>query len=1285
MVRDSLLLSAIAAVLFVFNTTRLPVPQRHAQHSAGAWPTSLMALLMGTGLICALVGGVLLAQDVSLLLLEPFRRALWLIGLGLFLLGALWPASNRAEQPAFRWRRTEDGEFARVAASAASQSDASPTKTIENRAGSDLLAREHIITLLIGVLLVAALLRVWTAWSLPANCIGAECTRLLQDVDNVASPQPTDAGLVLHAVSQVTTRWIEANVRMLRLLGVVIGTLTVLAVFVFAHQVVRASGALAAAALLAVNAWHIQASVLLDPFSALPLLISLSGWTLLRFYRRGNLRWLAAASVAWGLLLFDTGALRLALTAWLLVAGGIGLFALPMEHWTWRMVRIAVWMLGALASAAPWLFSAPLATSSPPVPSAGSFMSTLWHELTTLFLPGMANGLAAYSESPPLGMLAAALFILGLGVLVRAVRQPAALLVLSNLVIGVVAVALVTTNRSVAESSLSGATPMPDPRLVLLPALFVSVAVALDQIIASFQQTWRALVSPARVATTALALLLVLTAPFALRTAGHMGTTTDRADTGLPTAAGRYLAEQLTADSDTPAGVTYFVPPALLADPALRATAGPVLEDASAANRVQTFEPMADLFFNAAQTDRVYLLSASEQPLVTLLRQLYPGGAMEQHPVADGNQPAFTTFRVPLSAVRDAKGLRAFYFAGDEIGPVSAAAATEPVRSLRFAGNEPPLAPPFSTRWEGSLLAPAAGNYTFFLEPMGDDSPFAHDAGDQQDAPQVILRLDGQLVLDTAADLREQRVPLARGPYRVDLRYRSGANPGGFAIRWQRPDGRTEFIPAELLHSPPVPASGLLGTYFAGERLGGPPLLHQKDLLIGLPVDLPRPYSVRWRGKLAASRAGEYLLGATTTGRLALRVKGQLLLDLPDASLREDNIGYREGLLYLARGWHDIEIEYVPGADSSDEHDAGVQLFWQPPGGAPDRLPARYLAPVTEQTAHAIRPLPTAPELTDAHLGDANFALTQAPAFRDPQVIVPPDALPLLSARSLWQRGNGCGAADGQFNAPRGVAIDAPAGLIYIADTGNRRVVAYDRAGDFVRSVVSEQFQEPFDVAVQPASSSAPSSERRTPLVLDAVAQQIWRIPAATDASAPPITALPLETSFYRPRGFDVDVLGNLFVADTGGGRVVVLSAEGEVIATSGGPDTLLGRGQPVDAALINGQLWAVTAEDGRLWRLQESEISRNGGITAVQPTNTFDAPHFAALPDRRFFLTDPMRSRVLLYAQNGQPLRQLALPERLQTPVGVAAAVIEGRTLLAVTDSAACRVSLWEIVTSEQ
>jgi sugar lactone lactonase YvrE len=234
---------------------------------------------------------------------------------------------------------------------------------------------------------------------------------------------------------------------------------------------------------------------------------------------------------------------------------------------------------------------------------------------------------------------------------------------------------------------------------------------------------------------------------------------------------------------------------------------------------------------------------------------------------------------------------------------------------------------------------------------------------------------------------------------------------------------------------------------------------------------------------------------------------------------------------------------------------------------------------------------------------------------------------------------------------------------VFVEDTANRRIAIFRLDGVQDSLIQSDLFQEPFDVELAPDGALH---------ILDALAQQVFRVEMESGA----VELLPLATSFYRPRGLAFDTAGNLIIADTGGGRAAILQRDGQDAGQYGGRDTLLGRGQPVDALWVDGALWAVSAEDGRLWRLDT-----DGSMTAVQPTNTLHGPQLAGLPDGRFFMSDPGRGLVLLHAKNGQPAGQFTAPGVIVTPTGIDVASGDDRISLVVVDSTACTVSLWQML----
>jgi DNA-binding beta-propeller fold protein YncE len=312
-------------------------------------------------------------------------------------------------------------------------------------------------------------------------------------------------------------------------------------------------------------------------------------------------------------------------------------------------------------------------------------------------------------------------------------------------------------------------------------------------------------------------------------------------------------------------------------------------------------------------------------------------------------------------------------------------------------------------------------------------------------------------------------------------------------------------------------------------------------------------------------------------------------------------------------------------------------------------------------------PLPPAPELVDTRLGNDRLALTaNLPAYQPMRTLSPPN-LPLLISEPVWTVANGCGADDSQFASPRGLAVDAQNGRLYVADTENRRVVELMLAdGSFVTAYALPGFQEPVDVAIDPQG---------TLLVLDAAAQTIFRMDRATGESA----TMALGTGFYHPRGFTIDWAGNIAVADTGGARVVVLDAMGSFLTQFGGLDTGLGQGQPVDVLALDEQLWAIAADHGRLWRLDLM-----GSVAVSDRATTLTGPQLAGLPDGSgFFMSDPVRRTVLYFAPTGQIIGELGYTDAFINPMGIATTFgPDGFVNLVVGDSTTCAISLWRLQT---
>ena len=116
----------------------------------------------------------------------------------------------------------------------------------------------------------------------------------------------------------------------------------------------------------------------------------------------------------------------------------------------------------------------------------------------------------------------------------------------------------------------------------------------------------------------------------------------------------------------------------------------------------------------------------------------------------------------------------------------------------------------FAARWTGRIDPPASGTYR--ITTVSDDG--------------VRLWLDGKLMIDNWGDhgpTEDQgTVVLTAGrPVEVKVEYYQGAGGATARLKWTRPDGVTEVVPAERLLTPEG-SVGLRGEYFEGRSFDEP-------------------------------------------------------------------------------------------------------------------------------------------------------------------------------------------------------------------------------------------------------------------------------------------------------------------------------------------------------------------------------------------------------------------------------------------------------------------------------
>jgi sugar lactone lactonase YvrE len=1071
-----------------------------------------------------------------------------------------------------------------------------------------LLSRRSIGVGLIALTALAALIRFWNFAGLPDGCgdtcaAGMDALTFLRE-GNWQALLLGDAPLYTLLIS-LGFAIFEPGLVVLRWIGLILGVLTIPIFYGASSRWVEPIPALVGTSVLVFAPWHIDLSRYPEAGTLLLLVLFAAMW-IYGWAAQGEAarRWALAGAVA-GL---PTLAAPLFLIPVLLIWW---IVALPPANWRGRFF----YWLALLAGSAPRLAILPLADL---LSNWGNGVGAKAEALATLLV------INAPLSTAWLGMLA----LLGLVYLARVPTWP-----LTRLIWLGVLLSGAWILGSDAPLTLSTLTP-------LLALFSLSAVIALDQLVGMLIRVWMPAFRPAMMAATAsIALALI----FGISTVTGLNALAEnpdlmaaRSDPGA--GIGNFLRIAAQADGDD--GPLIFVPQSLLNAPSTQLASSGAQ---ALSNRILALDPIVHLPLTASSFvdlsgagDFLYVVPAADTRLINYISSIYPSFTAEVIVDEVSQQTLAYVIAIPRELVEEARGLAIRYTSEVENGAELLAQG-----DLDW-GNEPPLPAPFRLEATGALYIPENGRYLFRVET--------------DEGAQVRLELSGdspgRVILDSAEDRSEAGVDLLQGIYPLRLTYVTGSDTPRLVVRWQPPNGDLEPLPLAAL-SPVAIEGGLLASYYGGAvdlaDLGSATLLAQRrePILLTTP-SLMAATAVIWKAKLAAPVEGLYELNVDARGRYQLFVDGVLLLGEDD--LTESR---RRTQLLLARGWHDLEIHYQPRPG-----DPLFQLRWQPPGLESGEIPTVYFAPFAPNVDVSALAIPAAPEPIAA-LMPAPMIPGEMPALEADSNPLPTD-LPALPLELVWQVGS-CGEADDQLQSPRGLAIAPGENRLYVADTGNARLLIYDLAtGDRLQIKRDDRLVEPFDLGINALGEI---------YLLDAVAQQIFRIDRETDD----LIGLGMESSFYRPRGLGVDQAGTLLIADTGGARIVLLAADGSLLTTIGGPDTPLGAGQPVDAlALPNGSLWAVTAEDGRLWRLDQGQ-----GQIAAARANTFDAPHLAGLPDSTFFLTDPERQLISYFDANGQATAQFR--GNFAKPVGIDAISREGNLLLAISDSVACTISLWQ------
>lgn len=231
------------------------------------------------------------------------------------------------------------------------------------------------------------------------------------------------------------------------------------------------------------------------------------------------------------------------------------------------------------------------------------------------------------------------------------------------------------------------------------------------------------------------------------------------------------------------------------------------------------------------------------------------------------------------------------------------------------------------------------------------------------------------------------------------------------------------------------------------------------------------------------------------------------------------------------------------------------------------------------------------------------------------------------SAGNFLQEVGGFGWEDGELNSPAYVAMDN--GLsIYVSDTRNRRVERFDNHLNFIQSISTFDQETPFEhsqlngIALSSIGDLYLSdSENDCLWKLDPQFTFIEKIGGFESGAG----------TFNDPQGISIDDEGNLYVTDTGNGRIVVFDLFGNYAKQIGGGELNIpfgvevGRDGIVYVANTYGDNLAAFDQDGRLLFKFGTTGSRMGEFNKPKDLKIFQ--------DDKIYVVDSGNNRIQILA----------------------------------------------------
>ncbi len=291
------------------------------------------------------------------------------------------------------------------------------------------------------------------------------------------------------------------------------------------------------------------------------------------------------------------------------------------------------------------------------------------------------------------------------------------------------------------------------------------------------------------------------------------------------------------------------------------------------------------------------------------------------------------------------------------------------------------------------------------------------------------------------------------------------------------------------------------------------------------------------------------------------------------------------------------------------------------------------------------------------------------------------------SAAFVWGRE---GADPGQLNHPRGLAA-GPDGTLYVADSLNHRVQAFNASGELLNAwgvfevgergtAAGGNFNQPWGIATGPDGNVYVAdtwNHRVQVFTPEGEFLRAWGQLGQLDAAASQI-------DFWGPRDIAVDADGNVYVADTGNKRVRVYTSEGEWLRDIGSGGS--GQGQlnePVGLALHpDGRLFVADTWNRRIEVFTTQGQYLTDWVVSAWYGDQGNRPYLALDADRgHLYVTDPDAARILVYSFEGQLLGSFGQPGQKDMPMNATQINVVGGIAIApdgsvyVADAGAARL----------